>query len=183
MIKYVVAILLFGVFAASAAQAADDPKNMSGYGKTEWGMTPDEVLSAEAPRAEKLEKPENFKTGLGLISIKEVQIGVTKFSAIFIFDKSGKRLRQVNLTSLKKPWVDASSFSSIEKLLTEKYGAPTYKEERVVFWKLPKTSIELARLNILDILSRLEGRQPHPPDPVVLSQVTVSYKPSRTIDY
>ena len=54
MIKNVVAILLFSVFAASEAQAADDPKNMGGYGKTVWGMTPDEVLSVEAPRAEKL---------------------------------------------------------------------------------------------------------------------------------
>jgi len=30
----------------------------AGYGKTTWGMTPDEVVSAETPKAEKPEKPE-----------------------------------------------------------------------------------------------------------------------------
>lgn len=167
MSRNIVAILLFCLSAASSVLAADDPKSMAGYGKTTWGMTPDEVLKAETPRAEKLEKPEKFKTGLGIITIKEIQIGVTKFSAIFIFDESGQKLQQVNLTSAEKknPGVNVLSFSSVEKLLTEKYGSPTYKEgTRVVSWKLPKTSIDLTHLNI----------------PGIISQVTVSYKPTTT---
>ena len=84
-------------------------------------------------------------------------------------------MQQVNLTSFEKinPWVNASSFSSVEKLLTEKYGAPTYKKEkRVVYWKLSKTSVELTHLNPPDIVV-----------PGVLSQVAVNYKPSTTVDY
>jgi hypothetical protein len=128
-------------------------------------MTPDQVLNAEAPRAERLEKPLKFKTGLGIIIIKEVQIGVAKFSAIFIFDESGQKLRQVNLTSFEKKnaGISALSFSSIEKSLTEKYGAPIYKEEgRVASWKMPKTSIDLRHSNF----------------PGVVTQVTISYRPS-----
>lgn len=165
MPRNIVAILLVCMLGASNVQAADDPKSIAGYGKTTWGMTPDEVLNAETPRAEKLEKPEKFKTGLGIVTIKEIQIGVTKFSAIFIFDESGQKLQQVNLASAEKRnlGVNTLSFSSVEKLLTEKYGAPTYKEgTRVVSWKFPKTSIDLTHLNI----------------PGIVSQVTVSYKPS-----
>lgn len=167
MLRNIVAILLFCFLGISNVQATDDPKNIAGYGKTIWGMTPDEVVNAETPRAEKLEKPEKFKTGLGIVTIKEIQIGVTKFSAIFIFDESGIKLRQVNLTSAEKknPGVNALSFSSVEKLLTEKYGPPTFKEgTRVISWKFPKTSIDLTHLNI----------------PGIISQVTVSYKPTTT---
>ena len=165
MFKNIVITLLLCLFGLSITQATDDPKNIAGYGKTAWGMTPDQVLNAEAPRAERLEKPLKFKTGLGIIIIKEVQIGDAQFSAIFIFDESGQKLRQVNLTSFEKKnaGMSALSFSSIEKFLTEKYGAPIYKEEgRVASWKLSKTSIDLRHSNF----------------PGVLTQVTVSYRPS-----
>jgi len=165
MFKNVVIALLLCLLGSNMAQATDDPKNIAGYGNAAWGMTPDQVLNAEAPRAERLEKPLKFKIGLGMIIIKEVQIGAAKFSAIFIFDESGQKLRQVNLTSFEKKnaEVGALSFSSIEKSLTEKYGVPIYKEEgRVASWKLPKTSIDLR----------------HSSFPGVLAQVTVSYRPS-----
>ena len=165
MFKNIVITLLLCLFGLSITQAADDPRNIAGDGKTVWGMTPDQVLNAEAPGAERLEKPLKFKTGLGIIIIKEVQIRVAKFSAIFIFEGSGQKLRQVNLTSFEKKndGVSALSFSSIEKSLTEEYGAPIYKEEsRVASWKLPKTSIDLRHSNI----------------PGILTQVTVSYRPS-----
>jgi len=165
MFKNIVIALLLCLFGSNITQAADDPKNIAGYGNTAWGMTPDQVLNAEGPRAERLEKPLKFKTGLGIIIIKEVQVGVAEFSAIFIFDESGQKLRQVNLTSFEKKnaGMSALSFSSIEKSLTEKYGAPIYKEEsRVASWKLPKTSIDLRHSNI----------------PGILTQVTVSYRPS-----
>ena len=165
MFRNSVIALLLCLLGLNITQAADDPKNIAGYGKTAWGMTPDQVLNAEAPRAEKLEKPLKFKTGLGMIIIKEVQIGAAKFSAIFIFEGSGQTLRQVNLTSFEKKnaGMSALSFSSIEKSLTEEYGAPIYKEEsRVASWKLPKTSIDLR----------------HSSFPGVVTQVTINYRPS-----
>jgi hypothetical protein len=165
MLKNVAAIVLVLLLCASSGLAVDDPRDIAGYGKTTWGMTPNEVINAEGPRAEKLDKPERFNTGLGIVTINEIQIEVTKFRAIFIFYESGQRLEQVNLTSMEKknPGINASSFSAVEKLLTEKYGPPTYKEAtRVVSWKLKKTIIELKHTNI----------------PGILSQVMVIYKSS-----
>lgn len=164
MKRKIFAIVLVFLFHAGIAVATDDPKNIAGYGKTTWGMNPDEVVNAETPRAVKLEKPEKFKNGLGIVTIKEIQIGVTKLVVKFLFDES-RQLHQVNLVSKEKKnlGVNALSFSSLEKLLTEKYGSPTYKDgTRVVSWKLPKTTINLSHLNI----------------PGLISQVTVSYKPT-----
>jgi hypothetical protein len=163
MLKNISAILLACLLSAGSVQAADDLKNLAGYGKTTWGMTPDEVLNAETPRAEKLEKQDKFIAGLSMVTIKEIQIGDTKVRAIFIFDELSHKLRQVILTGAEKknPKVNALSFSSVEKLLTEKYGPPTYKEEaRVASWKLPKTSIDLTHLNTI---------------PGIISQVTINY--------
>jgi hypothetical protein len=154
------------VLLATNILAADDPKNIAGYGKTKWDMMPDDVINAESPRAEKLEQPLKFYTGIGLVTIKEIEIGVQKFGVIFLFDESKKKLYQVNLTSfeLKNSEINARSFSSIEKLLTEKYGIPTFKEEgHIISWKLPITTIEL---NHLKLFNR--------------SQVTIIYKSTVT---
>lgn len=130
MTRNIVAIMLFCLLGASNVQAIDDAMNIAGYGKTIWGMTPDEVVNAEAPRAEKLEKPEKYTIGLGIVKIKEIQIEGTKFSVTFVFDESEKKLQQVILTSAEKKneKINARSFSSVEKLLTMKYGPPTFKE-------------------------------------------------------
>jgi len=148
--------LTVAVLARSTLAAEDDPKNIAGYDKTAWGMTEDEVLKAEAPRAEKLDKPEILVDTNGRptgdfrsIVIKEIKVGSEKanFRAIFIFDKNQK-LKQVNLESVNdiNP---AETMRYVEKLLTEKYGAPTYKQEgKNASWKLPKTSIEIRYFNL-----------------------------------
>src|SRR5260370_41000594 len=83
--------LLLRVFVAGMACGSDDPQDLNGYGKSVWGMTTEEVIKAEAPRAERLEKPSKFKTGLGLVSIKNISIGVNPFVATYIFDESGQK--------------------------------------------------------------------------------------------
>lgn len=151
MLKKIIAFMLVSILVASVSLAADDPKNIAGYGKTVWGMTPDEVLKAEAQRAEKLEKPVKYTTGIGLIIINGIEIGAAKFNAIFIFDGSGKKLEQVNLKSLeeKNDGINILNFSYIEKLLTEKYGAPTHKDRtNNASWKLQKTSIDISHANL-----------------------------------
>lgn len=169
IMRNIFAILIGCILCASLVQAAEDSNNLLGYGKTSWGMTPVDVVKAESPRAEILEKPEEFKAGIGLATIKEIQIGTQKFSVTFIFDALDVHLQQVNLTSAEKKnsGINGLSFSSLEKLLTEKYGSPTFKEEsRVISWKLQKTTINLSHLDI----------------PGVISQVTVTYKPTEATD-
>lgn len=170
MLRNTVAVLLTIIlFSAEIAKGVGDPKNIAGYGKTTWGMTPDEVVNAEAPRAEKLENPEKFKKGLGIVKINEIQIGVRKFNATFIFDETVQKLYQVNLKSVeeKNASINAATFSTLEKLLTEKYGPPLYKEgTQVVSWKLPKTTINLRHMHI----------------PGVITRVAVTYKPTKSIE-
>ena len=125
--------------------------DLDGYGKTAWGMTEDEVLRAETPRAERRERPGILVGGrTATIRIKEIRTQAGKFGADFIFEDSNRRLIQVNLTSLGEKDARASSqaFSVLKKLLTEKYGTPKLENglSEVASWKLGKTIIELVNL-------------------------------------
>jgi len=127
--------------------------DLDGYGKTAWGMTEDEVLRAETPRAERLEKPGIFVGGrTGTLRIKELQTRAGKFGADFIFEDSNRRLIQVNLTSLveKNHRGSPQAFSVLKKLLTEKYGTPKLENGlyEIASWKVGKTIIELVHLDI-----------------------------------
>jgi len=167
MSKNIAAILVLCLSAPGYGQGTDEPKSIAGYGKTTWGMTPDQVVSAETPRAEMLERPARYYTGLGLVTIREIEIEAAKFSVMFIFDGAQRQLRQVNLSSAEQmnAGTNARSFSNLEKLLTEKYGPPTFKDEgRTDSWSLARTSIELHHANF----------------PGILSQVTVVYRPIPT---
>ncbi|WP_287373758.1 hypothetical protein [Prosthecochloris sp.] len=170
MLRNTVAVLLTIILlSAEIAKGTGDPKNIAGYGKTTWGMTPNEVVNAEAPRAEKLENPEKFETGLGMVKINAIQIGIKKFNATFLFDETRQKLYQVNLKCVeeKNASENAATFSTLKKLLTEKYGPPSYKEDtQVVFWELPKTTINLRHAHI----------------PGLITRVIVIYKPTTSIE-
>ncbi|OGN93760.1 MAG: hypothetical protein A2Z75_06620 [Chloroflexi bacterium RBG_13_50_10] len=132
--------------------------DLDGYGKTAWGMTEDEVLRAETPRAERLERPGIFVGGrAATLRIKELQTRAGKFGADFIFEDSSRRLIQVNLTSFdeKNHRGRPQAFSVLKKLLTEKYGAPKLENglSEVASWKVGKTVIELVHLDIQPVSS------------------------------
>jgi len=134
--------------------------DLDGYGRTAWGMTEDEVLRAEAPRAERLERPGVLvgrKTAA--IGIKGIRTEAGKFCADFIFDDSNGRLVQVNLTGLDKrdPGADWQAFSLLKRRLTERYGTPKLENGlgEVASWGLGRTIVELVQLDI-DQVSGLE---------------------------
>jgi hypothetical protein len=129
--------------------ADDDSRNIAGYGNTVWGMTEDEVLKAEAPRAEKLDKPDKILPAgdIQSIVINNIDVGVRKFRALFTFDAKDRKLKQVTLESVEE-LNPAGTFAYLEKLLTEKYGSPTYKEQgKSASWKLPNTIIQTTYFN------------------------------------
>jgi hypothetical protein len=169
MIFYAVLFISFNCF----CQTSNDSKNISGYGKTSWGMTPEQVLNAE-PRANKLNKYKEYTDDkLGLLSIDSINLDGEKFKTIFIFDKTNK-LRRVELENENDSLgmcLNDNTFSSIEKLLTEKYGIPTFKNPHLendlardqATWKLTNTTIELISI----------CRHGGP-----FSYITIKYKPS-----
>ena len=131
--------------------------DLGGYGKTAWGMTEEEVLRAEAPRVERLEKPGEIAGGTATLGIKELQTHAGKFRADFIFGDSNRRLIQVNLTSLeeKDRRANSAAVSVLEKLLTEKYGAPKIENlpSKHASWELTKTVIQLVHLDLQPVAS------------------------------
>ena len=144
------------LFVRPSLAADDDPRNVTGYGKSVWGMSEDEVLAAEAPRAERLEKPSTMVNGDTVsIVVKGVETEGIQFTAYFIFDSQNRKLINVSLQSAADIGTSVGSIlPRIEKLLTEKYGQPDEKNDENLLWKLPKTTIELVGVDLnLPILS------------------------------
>ncbi len=156
--------LAISLFSASVVCAEENPKSITGYGKTTWGMSVEQVVQAESPRAQKLSEPQKYGKGsLGLVEISDIKIGASTFRASFLFDESGQLLRQVNLSGLEKSaGANFVIFSSLERMLTEKYGQPTYKKaSSEATWKLEQTVVSLEHTYI----------------PSLFSKVVITYKP------
>ena len=131
-------------------------------------MTEEEVLKAEAPRVERyaaesiytIDKVEHPAP----MGIKSIDIGRSKFDVDFIFDAKDRKLIRVNVKSVKGTSASDRDFVEFLKLLTEKYGAPTFKDEgkedtisktSQASWKLVKTSIRLRYTDLFTINSSM----------------------------
>lgn len=149
--------VVLALMAALSAASTEHTSRLQGYGKTSWGMTLDEVLRVE-PRSKQLATPELFNTGAALAAIEHIDIGGTDLRVVFIFDETAKLLKQVNLATHEKmnELVNGLSFSTLEQLLTEKYGSPNFKEDRRrASWLLDATIVELGHLFIRDVISQV----------------------------
>lgn len=137
-----------------------------GYGNTEWGMSPNQVVAAENGKAA-LIPPEQFKGSWGKARINNINIGSGEYTVTFLFDSEDK-LIQTNLVSNDKnnPGIASMRFNSLHELLTQKYGEPIYKGADKVTWKTADTTIELSKIII----------------PRVLSQTSVRYVPHSRLD-
>lgn len=138
----------------------------AGYGNTQWGMTPNQVVEAEKGRA-KIITPIKYNNGVGKAQVDNVNIASGDYTVTFIFD-SGDRLVQTNLISDEKKNVGIinSSFNSLHQLLTQKYGEPSFKGSDSVTWKTDDSTIELRKMVI----------------PGVMAQTSVRYIPNSKIE-
>lgn len=137
-----------------------------GYGKTEWGMSPSEVVAIENTSAV-LIKPEQFKGAWGKARINNINIGGDEYTVTFLFDDADK-LIQTNLVSNNKNSASIATmrFNSLHELLNQKYGEPIYRSVDKVTWKTAETTIELRKIVI----------------PRVLTQTSVRYVPNGSLD-
>ena len=118
-------------------------------------MAPEDVISVEG-RAHLIHKPENFKTGKGLVVIDKVMIDSSAYSVHLIFE--GRKLTQVNVSSVeeKNDILNTDCFRSLDSLLTQKYGSPVYREKNInAIWNVRSTSIELVYLYTPGIYSQI----------------------------
>lgn len=146
MMLLVCCFLCFSAFAASAGS--------HGYGKTQWGMNPDQVVAAEGGKVHKLNPPEKYANSLGMVGNDRVEIASSDFKVVYQFVNNS--LSQVLLKTLedKNVGINSSTFQELDRLLTQKYGSPTYKENgKAVTWKTPGTTIELRHLYIEGVIT------------------------------
>lgn len=147
-------VLLMIISSASYAET------MEGYGKSKWGMTPQQVVMAESGKAHLLENPIKYKGKLGLVAIDSVEIGSSSYEVNYLFDGSDK-LVQVNVSAKeeKNHLINEDNFKSAESLLTQKYGTPKYRDEGVkLIWNPKGTTIELSHFYIEKVVTKVTIR-------------------------
>ncbi len=168
--KRVLLIILFVI--CTSNYSFGQPKDVEGWNKARWGMTENEVLKVFEGKATAVEKPQKT-LGLSkqwdayvLVVLDEIEIGKDKYTVNFIFDGNDKKLIKVAVV-IKDKSPSELQFSSLEQMLTEKYGSPSFtKDDRtpdkrlsrgVVLegsdlleraWNFPSTIIELKYLNM-----------------------------------
>lgn len=142
--------LAFSLLAVSFATTAKGV----GYGNTEWGMTPSQVVAAQKGNAHII-APEKYKDSWGKVRTDNVNIGSGLYTVSYLFDSSD-RLIQANVASNEKSNVGIiqNQFDALHQLLTQKYGKPQFEGSDKVTWKTADTTIELSKMIIQDILAQ-----------------------------
>jgi hypothetical protein len=152
-------------------------KYMDGWKAAKWGMTENEILKKVkgAKQAEIPNKWDNFGSSgpaYSPVVLEGVTIDNIVFKASFILDNKTKKLIAVQLQAPKNA-VDFLTASNLEKLLIEKYGAPSYRKEEkedgqtlTVNWDLSKTVVELgfiqtSTFDFFDILYKRKDKISH----------------------
>lgn len=130
----------------------------AGYGDTQWGMSPAQVVEVEKDRA-KMVEPIKYANGIGKAQINNISIASGDYTVTFIFD-GNDRLVQTNLISNEKKsaGIADSRFKSLHQLLTQKYGEPSFKNSESATWKTGDTTIELRKTIIPGIMAQTSVR-------------------------
>jgi hypothetical protein len=171
-------ILIILVVICTSNYSFGQTKDVEGWNKARWGMTENEVLKVFEGKATAIEKPVKCKglsnqwDAYALVVLDEIEIDKDKYTVKFVFDGNDKKLIAV-IVSTKDERPSESQFLSLEQMLTEKYGSPSFtKDDRepdkrlssgVILegsdllnraWNFPSTIIELRYLD-LKVTSRL----------------------------
>lgn len=119
------------------------------WGAAHWGMTKAEVIAAFPGQAQQLPQPVQFGPqvpGSSDVAIATYDMGGHPFRVLFGFEADA--LNRVYLSAIKPA---ESTCGDVEKLLTDKNGAPsdrgtTQTNVRLeqIFWKRPDQTITLA---------------------------------------
>ncbi|MEN4983033.1 hypothetical protein [Acinetobacter modestus] len=141
-------------------------KGLAGYSNTTWGMSPEQVVTVEKGDAQIIE-PKKYDSGLGKVQIQNLEIEKSDYTVTFIFDSENKLIETL-ITSNEKSSSRLINlqFSSLNKLLNQKYGKPQFNDEKTSIWKTNSMTIELSKISIPSIS---------------FAQVSVNYYPNSKI--
>ncbi len=149
--KIIVCFLFFGLICA--LPTFGQLKDVQGWREAKWGMTEDEILKAFKGEAVHLDKAQDWDQ-LNLyasIGINNYDINGDKYNVYFAMDKTAKTLKMIQIYAADKQYgLFQMRFKNLEPIFTEKYGAPSFKDnsdrivnKSVVAWYFPSTKIEL----------------------------------------
>lgn len=128
-------------------------KDVKGWREAKWGMTEDEIIKAFKGEAIHLEKIEDWPDFYAPVGINDFMIEGEPYKVRFLMSKSKKVLQQVSIFA--EGGFFNLRYKKLEQLLTEKYGAPSFKnvsdDKSTVAWNFPFTIIELTYMNIKSI--------------------------------
>jgi hypothetical protein len=137
-----------------------------GWRDSRWGMTEEQILNTFKGEAVRLPAEKKLAKGNYCnIVIENVKLGISIYQVNFVMDGQTKGLITVRISPAEK-WnlgdkTTQAEFKDLEKLLIEKYGNPSYRDEMgnpdfskrikghtnlVTKWNFPTTSIQLSYL-------------------------------------
>jgi hypothetical protein len=147
---------------AATLSAVPQTKDVVGWPGTSWGMTVEEVQAA-VPAAKRLkDKPD--KGNVFALSVSKLMVAGQEYNLNFRFN--AKEPLKLNMVSLAyagnmSPAKYLEAFASLEKLLTEAYGAPSSRSETPRSsamlksyrgWQLKDTKVELGLQAVLNVV-------------------------------
>jgi len=154
------------VVCLATAYSIGQEKDIKGWRNAKWGMSEDELLSTFRGEAVRLDKISEWPDMFASIWIKDYDIAGNNYDVFFQMDKKSKLLKQV-LIGGKGKREYSFEFQKLEQMLTEKYGAPSYKTSSNIAtkeaWNYPSTIIELLTLHVINRFSTLSLVY-HPPE-------------------
>jgi len=119
------------------------PKDLRGYGNTEWGMSPDKVLEIGS-ETKKVKDPTNYMEAYAPIS-KSFDSSIYTVKVDFQFTADSDSLAQVLLIPDNESSV---AFQHMTEELVRRYGEPTFRREHEgdidIYWRFPTTTVEIS---------------------------------------
>lgn len=150
-IKTLFAIFGFQCLAISQAFSQSDVK---GFRTATWGMSVDTVRQLFQNEITLHSQPKAYAGGYCPFTIENYMIDHYKYSVDFIFSSETNLLKQVNVFSEKTiSW--QMTLSSLESILIEKYGNPTFKGTNPYLskWTFESSVISLQYIQVLNSIS------------------------------
>jgi len=129
---------------------SQNSNDVKGWRGTEWGMSSDSVKNLFTNEITMLKKTNIYFNSFNPFMIKDYEISGHKFNVDFFFTGDTHKLDQIQI----KSYWSRDVANSLEIILTEKYGIPSFKAESPYKcqWKFESTLIEIEQVEINDKL-------------------------------
>jgi hypothetical protein len=149
-----VMLLTFLFIVTLGPYAQTQQKDVKGWRDAKWGSNEAQLLALFKDEAIRLNEIHEYDKWYAAIAIPNYEISNFKFTVHFLMDNKSKTLQQVNIIATKET-LDSiyTAFPSLEQALTEKYGPPSFRndkeeENKNIVWNFPSTIIELSLLDL-----------------------------------